>query len=94
MSTWEWSDKLKLGKASAFVKRDIRSLPLTEAEFEADFFLDSEHSTKRQEVWMGMVVEREFGGLLAMEDDGIAIPRRDQGGFAEAVPGTKTYIVR
>ena len=25
---WEWSDKLKLGKSSAFVKRDIRSLPL------------------------------------------------------------------
>ena len=67
MSMWEWSDKLKLGKTSAFVKRDIRSLPLTDAEFEADFFLAPEHSTKRQEVWMGMVVEREFGGLLAME---------------------------
>jgi hypothetical protein len=65
---WEWCDKLKLGKASAFVKRDIRPLPLTDAEFEADFFLDSEHSTKRQELWMGMVVERESGGLLATED--------------------------
>jgi len=68
MSTWEWSDKLKLGKSSAFVKRDIRALPLTEAEFEADFFFDPQYSTKRQDVWMGMVVEREFGGLLAMED--------------------------
>ena len=65
---WEWSDKLKLGKSSAFVKRDLRLLPLTEAEFEADFFLDPAFSTKRQEAWMGMVVEREFGGLLAMED--------------------------
>jgi len=65
---WEWSDKLKLGKSSAFVKRDIRSLPLTDAEFEADFLLDPKYSTNRQEMWMGMVIEREFGGLLAMED--------------------------
>ena len=64
---WEWSDKLKLGKSSAFVKRDIRSSPLTDAEFEADFFLDPVFSTKRQPHWMGMVVERESGGLLAME---------------------------
>ncbi len=56
---WEWSDKLKLGKSSAFVKRDIRSLPLTDAEFEADFFLDPVFSTKRQEHWKGMVIERE-----------------------------------
>ena len=33
----DWSDKFKLGK-SAFVKRDLRLLPLTEAEFDADFF--------------------------------------------------------
>jgi hypothetical protein len=65
---WEWSDKLKLGKSSAFVKRDIRSLPLTEAEFEADFFLDPRFSSKRCEVWMGMVIEREFDALLAMEN--------------------------
>jgi len=37
---WEWSDNLKLGKASVFVKRELRVLPLTDAEFEADFFLD------------------------------------------------------
>ena len=43
---WEWCDKLKLGKSSAFTKRDIRSLPQTEAEFEADFFLDPE-TTRR-----------------------------------------------
>ena len=37
---WEWNDKLKLGKSSsAFVKKDLRLLPLTDAEFEADFFL-------------------------------------------------------
>ena len=65
---WEWSDKLKLGKASVFVKRDLRILPLTDAEFEADFFLDPVFSTKRQEHWKGMVIEREFNGLLAMED--------------------------
>lgn len=65
---WECSDKLKLGKSSPFVKRDIRSLPLTDAEFDADFFLDPASSTKRQEHWMGVVVEREFNGLLAMED--------------------------
>jgi len=65
---WQWNDKLKLGKSSAFVKRDIRSLPLTEAEFEADFFFEPRFSSKRQERWMGMVIEREFGGVLAMED--------------------------
>ena len=65
---WEWSDKLKLGKSSAFVKKDLRPLPLTDAEFEADFFLDQESSTKRQERWMGMVIEREFGGVLALKE--------------------------
>ena len=65
---YEWSDKLKLGKGSAFVKRDLRALPLTDAEFEADFFLDRRFSTKRREQWCGMVVEREFAGLLALED--------------------------
>jgi hypothetical protein len=65
---WPWSEHLKLGKASAFVKRDLRLLPLTDAEFEADFFLDRGFSTKRREAWMGMVIEREFGALLAVED--------------------------
>ena len=65
----EWSDKLKLGKSSsAFVKKNLRPLPLTEVEFEADFFLSLESASKRQEVWTGMVIEREFGGVLAMED--------------------------
>ena len=65
---WPWDEHLKLGKGSVFVKRDVRRLPLTDAEFEADFFLDRGFSTKRREVWMGMVIEREFGGVLAMED--------------------------
>ena len=65
---WEWSEHLKLGKSSAFVKRDIRRLPLTEAEFEADFFFDPRFSSKRREVWLGMVIEREFDALLAMEN--------------------------
>ena len=66
---WEWCDKLKLGtSSSAFVKRDIRALPQTEAEFEADFFLEPEFSTKSQEVWTGAVIEREHGAVLALED--------------------------
>ncbi len=65
---WEWSDKLKLGKSSAFVKKDIRSLPQTEVDFEADFFLDATSSSRRPERWVGMVLERTFSGLLAMED--------------------------
>ncbi len=36
-----WSDRLKLGKSSAFVKTALRRLPLTEAACEADFFLDA-----------------------------------------------------
>ncbi|MBC8872237.1 MAG: hypothetical protein H8E44_22625 [Planctomycetes bacterium] len=65
----DWIDKFKLGK-SAFIKRDLRLLPLTEAEaeFEADFFLDRESSSKDQERWMGMVIERESDGVQAMED--------------------------
>ena len=63
----DWSDKFKLGK-SAFVKRNLRLLPLTGVEFEADFFFDAEFSTKRCEVWMGMVIEREFGAVLTMAD--------------------------
>lgn len=65
---WEWSDNLKLGKGSGFVKRDLRLLPFTEAEFEADFWFDAESSTKRREVWTGMVIEREFGAVLEMDD--------------------------
>ena len=59
---WDWCDKLKLGtSSSAFVKRDIRSLPQTEAEFEADFFLEPEFSTEGEEAWTGAVIEREHG---------------------------------
>jgi hypothetical protein len=43
-------------------------LPLTEAGFEADFWFDLESSTKRREVWVGLVIEREFGTVLAMDD--------------------------
>lgn len=65
---WPGCEQLKLGKSSAFVKRDLRGLPLTEAEFETDFFLDHKFSTKRREVWKGLVIERESGALLAMND--------------------------
>ena len=64
----EWGDQLKLGKSSAFVKRDLRRLPLTDADFEADFFLDPAPSNRHGERWMGMVIEREFGDVLATED--------------------------
>lgn len=47
---WLWSEQLKLGKGSAFVKRDLRRQPSTDAEFEADFWLDARFSTKRREV--------------------------------------------
>jgi len=65
---WEWSDKLKLGKSSHFVKKKLRLLPKTEVEFEADFFFEPESSDGDQEQWMGMVVERDCGSVLAMED--------------------------
>ena len=66
---WDWCDELKLNTSScAFVKRDIRSLPPTEAEFEADFFLDPKYSTKRKERWVGSVVQREDGAVLAVEE--------------------------
>jgi hypothetical protein len=43
-------------------------LPQTKAEFEADFFLDPEYSTNSQEAWNGVVIEREHGAVLAIED--------------------------
>jgi hypothetical protein len=65
---WELSDKLKLGKSSPITKRDIRALPQTEAEFEADFVLDPRFSSKRKETWTGAVIERELGSVLAWKD--------------------------
>ena len=66
---WDWCDELKLNASScAFVKRDIRSLPLTDAEVEADFFLDPKYSTKRKERWVGSVIQREGGAMLALEE--------------------------
>ena len=68
MTLWELSDKLKLGKSSAFVKKNLRTLRLTDAEFEADFFCDHRFSEKDGDVWIGVVVERELGAVLALED--------------------------
>ncbi|MGO9108322.1 MAG: hypothetical protein ACLP9L_03735 [Thermoguttaceae bacterium] len=59
MVMWMREESLKPGKSSALVKRDLRALPLTEAEFEADFPLDRKFSSKRREIWKGLVVERE-----------------------------------
>ncbi len=47
-------------------KRDIRSLPLTDGEFEANFFLDPKYSTKRKERWVG-----------SAKALGMAVPRQD-----------------
>ena len=63
-----WCDKLKLGKGSGFVKRDLRLLPLTDAEYEADFWFDAASSTKRRELWMGMVIVRELDSLRTIRD--------------------------
>jgi len=65
---WPESENLKLGKGTAFVKSKLRRLPLSDAEFEADFWLEPAISTQRHEVWTGMVIEREFSALLAMEN--------------------------
>jgi hypothetical protein len=64
----EWGDHLKLGKSSAFVKTALRRLPLTETVFEADFFLDPAAPGRCGERWVGMVIERPFGALPALEE--------------------------
>ncbi|MBN2023965.1 MAG: hypothetical protein JW809_14370 [Pirellulales bacterium] len=62
---WPGCEHLKLGKSSAFVKRDLRLLPLTDAKFEADFFLDRGVSTARREVRKtSNVPSRREEGLL------------------------------
>ena len=68
MTLWESSDNLKLGKSSGFVKKRLRTLRPTDAEFEADFFFDRRFSEKDGDVWIGMVVERELGAVLALEN--------------------------
>ena len=65
---WPESEKLKLGKGDGVRQERLRRLPLSDGEFEADFWLDPAFSTQRREVWTGMVIEREFGALLAMGD--------------------------
>ena len=65
---WVWSDTFKLGKSSAFIKKDLRLLPRTDVDFEADFFLDAASSRRRQERWVGMVIQRAFCGVMAMKD--------------------------
>jgi hypothetical protein len=65
---WPGNENPKLGKGAALVKRDLRWLPLTDSEFEADFWLDTVISSKRRERWIGAVFDKEFGGLLAMEN--------------------------
>jgi hypothetical protein len=64
-------------------QRDIGSLPLTDAEFEADFFLHPKYSTKRHERWAGMVIER--GPALPGDHQGEETrrPGREEEGFGQ-----------
>jgi hypothetical protein len=50
-------NKLKLGKGSAFVKRDLRQLPQTKDVWEADFLPLSPKGPSRE--WLGIVVSRK-----------------------------------
>ncbi len=61
-------EHLKLGKGSPFVKKNLRLLPVTDAEFEADFFFERRFSEEDWEVWIGIVTERELGAVLALTD--------------------------
>lgn len=56
-------NKLKLGKGSAFVKRDLRQLPQTEDVWEADFL--SLPRKGRSQEWLGIVVSRKSEFPLA-----------------------------
>jgi hypothetical protein len=59
-------EKLKLGKGAAFVKTKLRRLPLTDAEFEADFRPRPDRYRKGRKEWIGTCLSREFGDLLAI----------------------------
>ncbi len=74
---WPWDENLKLGKGAVFVKRDLRRLPLTDAEFEADFWLDPTMSTKGRNWWDGAVFERGSGALLASREFGAWLAIKD-----------------
>lgn len=56
-------NKLKLGKGSAFVKRDLRQLPQTEDVWEAGFL--SLPRKGRSQEWLGIVVSRKSKFPLA-----------------------------
>jgi hypothetical protein len=51
--------KLKLGKGSAFVKRDLRLLPQTKDVWEADFLPFPPKGRSRSREWLGIVVSRK-----------------------------------
>lgn len=51
---------LKLGKGSAFVKSQLRCLPQSDDDWEADFLSEADY-------WTGMVIERAHGFVLAMK---------------------------
>jgi hypothetical protein len=49
-------DKLKLGKGSAFVKRNLQALPQGDDTWEADFFPLPTWEARHGMVWLGMVI--------------------------------------
>jgi hypothetical protein len=61
-------ENLRLGKGAAFVKTKLRRLPLTDAEFEADFWPRPGRSNRRRKAWIGACLDRAFGAVLAMAD--------------------------
>jgi len=43
-------------------------VPQMQVDFEADFFLDAVSYKEHHECWIGLVIERMFGSVLAMEE--------------------------
>ena len=58
-------EKLKLGKSVAFVKSRIARLPLSDDTWEADFRALPQPITQPEKHYLGMVVNRKGGRLLA-----------------------------
>src|SRR5262245_24277544 len=59
------SDKLKLGKGSAFVKSRLKYLRQEEDAWEADFFAIPCSGGKHDSVWMGLVLSHAHEYVLA-----------------------------
>ena len=58
-------EKLKLGKGVAFVKGRLKRLPQGDDAWEADFQALPKPMTQTETHYLGMVVSKEGGSLLA-----------------------------